>query len=82
MSGQTTKQISIFETEEGSFVSVEEYAALTTTRTAAPTGSPARRVELGPFDPATAAQTCAALRQSHPAGMRTPAMTSLDAVSV
>jgi len=29
-----------------------------------------------------AAQTCAALRQSHPAGMMTHAMTSLDAVSL
>lgn len=82
MIGQTTKQINIFETEAASFVSIEEYAASATTLTAAPTGSPTRRVELGPFDPAMAAQTCAALRQSHPAGMMTPAMTSLDAVSV
>lgn len=82
MIGQTTKQISIFETEEGSFVSIEEYAAPTIPLTAAPTGSPARRVELGPFDPAMALQVCAALRQSHPAGMMTPTMTSLDAVSV
>ncbi len=76
MIGQTTKHIGIFETDEGCYVYVEEYAApMLTTLTAAPTGSPTRRVELGPFDAATAQQRYAALCRTYPLGVPTSAMT-------
>ena len=80
MIGQTTKYVGVFETDEGSYVYVEEYAApALTSMTAAPTGSATNRVEFGPFDAATAQRKYAALCRKYPAGMSTPLLPSLDA---
>lgn len=81
MTGQTTKHVGTFETDEGSYVYVEEHAApALTAMTAAPTGSAAHRVEFGPFDAAAAQQKYAALCLKYPVGMPTPALTSLGTV--
>ena len=79
MIGQTTKYVGTFETDEGSYVYVEEHAAPALTAiTAAPTGSATHRIEFGPFDAATAQQTYSALCRKYPVGMSTPMLASLD----
>ena len=80
MIGQTAEHIGTFETDAGSYVYVEGHAPMASAALlAAPTGSAARRFELGPFDAVTAQLTYAALCRKYPVGMNTPAMTTLDA---
>ena len=76
MFGQTVKSVGTFDTEEGSYVYVEEYAAPSMTgATAAPTGSATHRIEYGPFDAETAQRTYTETCREHPMGHPTPAMT-------
>ncbi len=83
MTGQTIKHIGIFETDEGSYVYVEEHGVpMVGAMTAAPTGSATQRVEFGPFDAEAAQQMYASLCRKYPMGVPTPMMTSWGSISL
>ena len=78
MIGQTTKFVGTFDTDDGTYVYVEEHGIPAVgAMTAAPGGSSYHRTEFGPFDPATAQQMYAALCRQYPVGVPTPTMTGM-----